>query len=145
MLKAEIPAQVEEAYKLALQVRKNAHAPYSRYLVGSAVKVKSSQKIFVGCNVENCSYGATICAERNAILTAVADLGASQLEFLVLVTDNEDLASPCGMCLQVISEFADLELPIYLGNLESLKKTCRLKDFFPMAFAKEKLPAFIEN
>jgi cytidine deaminase len=74
--------------------------------VGAAIKFTHSDTITGGCNVENGSYGATICAERGAIMKAIAEEGAGKLEYVVVVTDTEEPVSPCGMCQQVIGEFA---------------------------------------
>jgi cytidine deaminase len=87
----------------AKAVRKNAHAPYSHYFVGSALLTKKGD-VFVGCNVENASYGATICAERNAIAQMVG-AGAREPVACAVVTSGPKAAAPCGMCRQVLAEF----------------------------------------
>ena len=134
------PVEVQKAYQAALEAREKAYAPYSKYHVGAAVKWHGREKVFSGCNVENSSYGATVCAERIAIFNSITEQGAGQIEFFVLVTEN--LAGPCGMCLQVMSEFADGKMPVYLGDLEGLQKKCAFEEFLPTAFDKEMLPAF---
>lgn len=89
----------------ATRVMKNAHAPYSKFRVGSAILL-SDGKVFSGCNVENASYGMTNCAERTAIFTAVAELGPKIEIRAVAVTNDHGVAcSPCGACRQVIYEF----------------------------------------
>jgi cytidine deaminase len=89
----------------ATRVMKNAHAPYSKFRVGSAILL-SNGKIFSGCNVENASYGMTNCAERTAIFSAVAQLGPKIEIRAVAVTNDQGVAcSPCGACRQVIYEF----------------------------------------
>jgi cytidine deaminase len=100
-----------EAIGAARAVRKRAHAPYSKYRVGAALVTKSG-KIFVGCNVENASYGATICAERSAICAMVA-AGEKEPVACVVASAGEEAATPCGICRQVLAEFA-LDLPITL-------------------------------
>ncbi len=129
-------------FEMAVAARKNAHCPYSKYQVGAAVKFKKSKQIFSGCNVENSSYGATICAERNAIISGVAAVGAQQIECLVLVTDNKDVVSPCAMCLQVISEFCDGHTEIHLANLKGIQKKVLFKELLPRPFEKSSLAKF---
>jgi len=126
--------EIEKAYKVALAARENAHAPYSKFLVGSAIKVKGHDEIFPGCNVENASYGATICAERNSLIGAVARLGKIEVEYVVVACDTKPVTVPCALCLQVLSEFAKPETPIHLGDLESVKKTVLFGDLLPMPF-----------
>ncbi len=93
----------------ALNVRKNAYCPYSRYAVGAAV-LTSSGKIYSGCNVENSSYGLSLCAERPAIFNAVAS-GAKKIRALCVATRSP---KPCGACRQVLMEFADHGSPVLL-------------------------------
>jgi cytidine deaminase len=93
----------------ARAVRANAHAPYSRYHVGAALRTKDD-RTFTGCNVENASYGLSLCAERSAIAQMVA-AGAREPVALVVVTEGPVVGTPCGMCRQVLAEFA-LDLPV---------------------------------
>jgi cytidine deaminase len=93
---------VQQLCDAALGARKNAYAPYSKYHVGAAVLTPDGQ-IFVGCNVENASYGLTNCAERTAIFTAVC---AGGREFVAVAIATDDGGSPCGACRQVLAEFA---------------------------------------
>jgi len=91
-------------YKAASVARGNAYAPYSNFLVGAAIECHDGT-IISGCNVENCSYGLTSCAERNAIFTAVAK-GLKNFKKILILSDAETPATPCGACRQVIVEFA---------------------------------------
>lgn len=101
-LREDMRKKLEQA---AARVMKNAHAPYSKFRVGAAILLTNG-KIFSGCNVENASYGLTNCAERTAIFTAVAQLGAKVEIRAVAVTNDHGIAcSPCGACRQVIYEF----------------------------------------
>jgi cytidine deaminase len=106
MSKTEIPSAVrKKLVAAATRVMKHAHAPYSKFRVGSAILL-SNGKIFSGCNVENASYGMTNCAERTAIFSAVAQLGPKIEILAVAVTNDQGVAcSPCGACRQVIYEF----------------------------------------
>src|SRR3989338_5409194 len=88
----------------AAEVRKNAYAPYSKFLVGAALETEEG-KIFLGVNVENASYGATTCAERSAIFAAVSN-GYRKFKRIAIVTDTSKPSVPCGLCLQVLHEFS---------------------------------------
>jgi len=100
---AALSPDLAELVTRARAVRELAYAPYSRFLVGAALRTDSG-RVFVGCNVENASYGATICAERSAILAMVA-AGERAITSIAVFTDADTLAMPCGLCRQVISEF----------------------------------------
>ena len=115
----------------ALSARERAYAPYSKFLVGAAVLAKSG-KIYTGCNIENASYGLTVCAERNALFSAV---GAGEREFtaLCVVGDTEAPISPCGACRQVMAEF---KVPcIILANLKGDVKEYTLEELLPYGFS----------
>jgi cytidine deaminase len=127
-------AKVIQAYEQAKLVRERAHAPYSNFLVGSALKLKNDEEFYLGCNVENASYGATICAERNSVLNAIATNGKKEFEFIVLVCDTDPVSIPCGLCLQVLSEFVSADFPIYLSNLKGIQKKVTFKELMPVTF-----------
>ena len=112
-----------------------AYAPYSHYRVGAALETEDG-RVFTGCNVENASYGLTVCAERNAIAAAVC-AGAHRFRRIVVTTDSDPPASPCGACRQVLAEFgADLEV-VSVGPARTLR--WRLEELLPSAFAKQQL------
>ena len=114
----------------AQKVRQNAYAPYSHFCVGAALLGKSG-RIYVGCNVENASYGLTICAERNALFSAVA---AGEREFIALVVAGENAqVFPCGACRQVLAEFCD-DLPIRIVGEDGSQRETSLKELLPYAF-----------
>jgi len=99
----------------AKQARLNAHAPFSNFRVGAALRAKSG-RIYGGCNVENASYGLTCCAERVAIFKAVSE-GERGFDAIAVVTDADTLTPPCGACRQLIWEFCG-DVPVVLANLQ---------------------------
>jgi len=117
MSKRELSAGARKKLEqAAAKVMKNAHAPYSRFRVGSAILLTNG-KIFSGCNVENASYGMTNCAERTAIFSAVAALGPGIEIRAVAVTNDQGVAcSPCGACRQVIYEFGPEAVVFFQGT-----------------------------
>ncbi|RKX91244.1 MAG: cytidine deaminase [Spirochaetes bacterium] len=128
-------SRLQEAFTTAVKAREKAHAPYSGFKVGAALALKGTGKIYPGCNVENASYGGTICAERTAMVSAVAEQGTVPFEFCVVVTDTEFATPPCALCLQVFSEFCPPDFPIYLGTVkEGIQKKVLLKELLPIPF-----------
>lgn len=128
---------LQKTFAAAAAAREKAYCPYSRFKVGAAFLLRDGT-IVAGCNVENSSFGATICAERNAVCACVARFGKVDAKALVLVTDPA--ASPCGICLQVLSEFCDPSLPIYSSTPSGLGQSLNLRDYLPHPFLPEKLP-----
>jgi cytidine deaminase len=104
------PATVDRLLESARRAQRNAYAPYSRFPVGAAVLAEDG-RIFLGCNVENSSFGLTVCAERNAVAAAVV---AGARPVAAAVVANQDNIVPCGACRQVLAEF-DPEMPLVLG------------------------------
>lgn len=127
---------MKKLFKAAEKTRKNAYSPYSKFKVGAALRTRKGE-VFVGCNVENSSYGATICAERVAILTAVAALGRFEIDEMVVVTDAQPPWPPCGMCRQVIAEFATPSTKIHAMNLEGAVHSQKFVELFPQAFTPD--------
>ena len=127
---------IQETYSHAKAARLRAYNPYSKFNVGASLKLSNSNDIVSGCNVENASFGATVCAERTAILSAIAANGKVDFDYMVLVTDANPLAVPCGQCLQVIAEFVPSTFPIYLANLDAIQEKVLLKDLLPRAFTQ---------
>ncbi len=115
----------------AFAARRNAHAPYSGFQVGAALLCEDGT-IVAGCNVENRSYGLTICAERNAITTAAA-AGHRRFRAIAIVADADPLTPPCGMCRESLQEFCD-DLPILLANLRGEQRETTLRVLFPEPF-----------
>jgi cytidine deaminase len=126
--------QRERLIEVAVAVRANAYAPYSKFRVGAALYTESG-KIFSGCNVENSTYGATICAERAAVTSMVA-AGEKKPVACIVVTGGEKPASPCGICRQVLFEFSeDLEIWLVGETQSGQVRTCtRLGALLPDGF-----------
>jgi cytidine deaminase len=128
------PAVTRRLLAAARAVRLRAHAPYSHFQVGAAV-LDERDRIHVGCNVENASYGLTVCAERNAIATALAG-GALKIRAVAVVTGAEPPASPCGACRQVLSEFTDSDAPVLMaGPRGQARATMTVGELLPAAFS----------
>jgi cytidine deaminase len=117
----------------ALEASKKAHSPYSKAHVGSAVETTNG-KVYFGCNIENASFGGTVCAERVAIWKAVSE-GHKKMKRIYVYTN--DGWPPCGMCLQVMSEFADGNLEIIIGDKNGKETTKKLKELLTCAFTPE--------
>jgi cytidine deaminase len=115
----------------AKQARENAHAPYSNFRVGAALR-SASGRIFGGCNVENATYGLTTCAERVAIFKAVSE-GERGFSAIAVVTDTEVLTPPCGACRQLIWEFCG-DIPVSLANLRGKIEVIQMSELFPRPF-----------
>lgn len=116
----------------ATTVREHAWAPFSRFQVGAAL-LASDGSVYVGCNVENRTFGLTICAERSAVVRAVAE-GHRDFVAIAVVTDAAPPAPPCGMCRETLVEFAR-NLEILSANLDGERKLYRLSEIFPEPFA----------
>jgi len=120
----------EKLIEAARMARENAYCPYSRFMVGAAV-LGENGKVYTGCNIENASYGVTVCAERVAIFTMVAD-GCRKFEALAVVGGGEEDGAPCMICRQVMTEFCkDFDVPVYVGGPtkvyeHSMKEICPL-------------------
>ena len=115
----------------ALAARENAFAPYSKFRVGAAIE-DSAGRIHTGCNVENATYGLTVCAERVAVLKAISE-GVSKFRRLAVAADTDRLTPPCGACRQILWEFCG-DIEIALVNPRGKTETYRLKDLFPKPF-----------
>ncbi len=126
---------VDRLVSLASQAREQAHAPYSGFLVGAAV-LGSDGRVFTGCNVENASYGLSVCAERNAIAAAVA-AGVREIRAIAVVTETSPPASPCGACRQVILEFGDV--PVICANPAGERLVRTAAELLPAAFTPASL------
>jgi len=126
----------DELLKMAVKARNNAYAPYSHFKVGATILTKNG-KVYSGCNIENSSYGASICAERVALFKAVSE-GEKEFLAIAIATDTKKPVMPCGICRQVLSEFAP-NLKIYAINIDGKVKEALLDQILPDAFTKEDL------
>lgn len=111
--------------------RENAYAPYSNFRVGAALRATSG-KIFGGCNVENSTYGLTVCAERVAIFKAISE-GERGFDAIAVVTDTDSFTPPCGACRQLIWEFCG-DARVVLANLRGDVEVLQMRDLFPKPF-----------
>ena len=131
-VKEEYKRLIEEAEK----ARKRAYTPYSKFQVGAAVLCVDG-RIFTGCNIENASFGLTVCAERVAIFKAISE-GLTKFEAIAVIGDTDKPCSPCGACRQVISEFGE-DIPLIMANLKGDVKIKKIKELLPEAFGKNDL------
>jgi cytidine deaminase len=115
----------------ALKARENAHAPFSKFRVGAAISDESG-RIHTGCNVENATYGLTLCAERVAVFKAISE-GARKFTRVAVAADTDVLTPPCGACRQILWEFCG-DVEVVLVNLSGRTESLRLGELFPRAF-----------
>lgn len=118
---------------LAIQARQFSHSPYSTKKVGAAIEF-SDGSISSGCNIENASYGATVCAERVAIWKKMSESKKLKIKKVVVAVDETNPWPPCGMCLQVMAEFASAKTEIICMNLDGKSTVYKFKDLLPQAF-----------
>lgn len=122
---------VAKLVEAALTARHNAHAPYSHFLVGAALEDQEG-RIHTGCNVENATYGLTLCAERVAVFKAISE-GARRFTRIVIAADTPDPTPPCGACRQILWEFCG-DIPVILVNPQGKQEVLSLRDLFPRPF-----------
>jgi len=127
----------ERLFEEAKKVRERAHVPYSQFKVGAAL-LSEDKKIIVGCNVENAAYPQSQCAEASAIGNLVSQ-GFSNIIEVVVIGSGDILASPCGGCRQRLREFASLNTPIHMCNINGHLKTLTLAELLPDSFGPENL------
>jgi cytidine deaminase len=130
-------SQREKMRTIAIEMLDKAYAPYSKYHVGACVEAEDGT-LFGGCNVENASYGLSICAETNAILHMVT-AGRKRIKSIALIGSGTELCTPCGRCRQKIREFAGPDIPIYLCDKSQVVKTVTLGELLPMSFGPDHL------
>ena len=126
----------DELVAAARAAREHAVADFSGFKVGAALETDAGE-IFTGCNIENASYGLTICAERTAIFKAMSE-GKRRFTRIVVVADTGDPTPPCGACRQIIWEFCG-DVEVTLANLQRVTRTLQMKDLLPLPFDKRLL------
>ncbi|MFB6466199.1 cytidine deaminase [Cytobacillus sp. Hz8] len=121
----------------AIEGRKHAYVPYSHFQVGAAI-LTDDDEVYVGCNIENASYGLANCAERTAIFKAVSD-GHRKIKAIAVVGDTEGPVSPCGACRQVMAEFSTEDTKILLANLKGDMVETTIEELLPGFFSSKDL------
>ena len=132
----EIGPGDEELIRVASLARQRAHAPYSKYKVGAAIRTKRN-KVHSGPNVETASYGLTVCAERTAAFAAV-NAGDTAFDAIAIVIDDERLPTPCGACRQVLAEFSP-DMRVILATAGGKRKITTLGELLPDPFLPDNL------
>ena len=122
---------MEPLLQAALKARDHAHAPFSKFHVGAALE-DSDGKIWTGCNVENASYGLTLCAERVAVFKAISE-GVRKFRRIAIAADTQTLPPPCGACRQILWEFLG-DAEVFLVNLQGKTTTYRMRTLLPEPF-----------
>ena len=130
-------ANIDTMIELARETMNRAYAPYSKYYVGACVEAEDGT-LFSGCNVENASYGLTVCAEVNAIGSLIA-AGKKRIKSLLVISSGATISAPCGRCRQVIREFAAPNTPVYLCLKDKLGATMTVGEMLPQSFGPEHL------
>ncbi|WP_370459051.1 cytidine deaminase [Aggregicoccus sp. 17bor-14] len=125
----------ERLFEVATEARTRAHVPYSKFPVGAAL-LYADGAVVAGCNVENASYGGTLCAERTAIVRGVVE-GHGEPVALAIVVDTPTPCPPCGLCRQVVAEFAKPSLPVRSRNLKGDEARYSLEQLLPFAFTAD--------
>lgn len=129
--------EVDRLKQVALDVRKNAYVPYSRFAVGAAL-LDGEGRIHAGCNVENAAFGPTNCAERTALFRAIADgVKPGSFRGIAVAADSRRPVPPCGVCRQVMAELCPPDMPVWLGNLDGEWERTTVRELLPGAFSPQ--------
>lgn len=124
-------ADSDHLVAVAREARERAVAPFSNFKVGAALRAKGG-RVYGGCNVENASYGLTVCAERVALLKALSE-GERVFEMIAVVADTADPTPPCGACRQLLWEYCG-DIPVVLANLQTVTGRHQMRDLLPLPF-----------
>ncbi len=133
----EMDKATKKLVKMASQARRRAYAPYSKFLVGAAI-ADGKAGVHTGCNVENVSFSATICAERTAVCKMVSR-GSRDLRVVVVITSSDEPIFPCGVCLQVLHEFGRKAVIVAVNRRKTAFREATIADLMPSAFVREQL------
>ena len=129
---------MSDLFEKARTVRENAHAPYSKFKVGAALRTVSGKE-FIGCNVENSAYPQGTCAEAGAIAAMIA-AGEKEISEICIVADSTNPVSPCGGCRQKLAEFSTSSTKVQLANLKGILASHSLGELLPHSFSSDHLP-----
>jgi cytidine deaminase len=130
------PGGLDALARQARQARRRAHAPFSRFKVGAALRTATGE-VVTGCNIENASYGLTICAERVAVFKAVSE-GRRRFDAIAVAVDSPQLAAPCGPCRQILWEFCG-DIWVHMVDLGKRRLTVRMSELLPYPFDRRNL------
>jgi cytidine deaminase len=130
------PTGTADLVRLAREARERAHAPFSRFKVGAALRTREGE-IVTGCNVENASYGLTMCAERVAVFKAVSE-GLREFDAIAVVADAPRPTAPCGACRQILWEFCG-DIAVHMVDLSGRKRSLRMSELLPLPFDRRNL------
>jgi cytidine deaminase len=136
MRRRKPPPGLKELARFAREARENAHAPFSRFKVGAALLAESGE-IVTGCNIENASYGLTLCAERVAVFKAVSE-GMKAFRAIAVVADSKRPTAPCGPCRQILWEFCG-DVWVYMQDLKGKGLAARMSELLPLPFDRRNL------
>lgn len=125
---------VQSDIAIAQDIRKRAYTPYSLFKVGALVRFRNSDRYYTGVNIENASYGASICAERSAICAGISQGEHRPIQHTVIVSNAEEPAPPCGLCLQFLAEFSDEHTMVFLVNTDNKIINRRFIELLPHSF-----------
>ncbi|MCB0413648.1 MAG: cytidine deaminase [Bdellovibrionales bacterium] len=137
MIRSDLSQEENSLIEHAERARKNSYSPYSQFPVGAALLLDDGS-IYTGTNVENASYGASLCAERIAVFKAITD-GLRKIRLVAIIADTKDPCSPCGLCRQVINEFSDENTEVILANFSAQIKKYKLTELLPESFGPKDL------
>jgi cytidine deaminase len=135
-VKKKKPTGLADLARLAAVARQRAYAPFSKFKVGAALRTKDGE-IVTGCNIENASYGLTLCAERVAVFKAVSE-GLREFDAIAVVADSDRPTAPCGPCRQILWEFCG-DIVVHVQDLSGRKRTLRMSELLPLPFDRRNL------